>query len=261
MDNNAVTNTPRNSLSLFRVGKLKELEAANNQLLERLQASEKLCSQLSHDNNLLLEENRKFKILLNINTECSSNNDKILQNGQNTNPEEGQINNAVLINENEATDNVNDRAYETDEDELTKETEWILQKNRAKKRKKLNSPELVQSNTIPSIAKQQDKVETNLPINKRPPPIVVNFSDKYTQLVQNIKNVIKGNFNVRIASQNVFNITTYDSTDYRQLTKYFTETNIAWHSYENKQERPIRVVAKYLHSSCEPEAIILDLKK
>lgn len=260
MDINIVTNTPRNSLSLFRVGKLKELEATNKQLLERLQVLEHDCSKLTHDNNLLLEENRKFKILLNINTACASNNEKIVKNWQNINPEDGQINNSALINENEATDNVNAPTYETDEEELAKETEWIVQKNRAKKRKKPNSPELVQSNPTPSVAKQQVRVETNLPINRRPPPIIINFSENYNQLVQNIKKVIKGNFNIRTASQNVFKITTYDSTDYRQLTKHLSETNIAWHSYENKQERPIRVLAKYLPSTCEPEAIILDLK-
>ena len=33
-----------------------------------------------------------------------------------------------------------------------------------------------------------------------------------------------------------------------------------WHSYENKQDRPIRIMAKNLHYSTDTEAIKEDLK-
>ena len=36
--------------------------------------------------------------------------------------------------------------------------------------------------------------------------------------------------------------------------------NFVWHSYENKQSRPIRVMAKNLHYTCRENSILEDLK-
>lgn len=47
---------------------------------------------------------------------------------------------------------------------------------------------------------------------------------------------------------------------YRSVIKLLQQNNWCSHTYENKQDRPIRVMAKNLHSSCEPLRIIADLK-
>lgn len=51
-----------------------------------------------------------------------------------------------------------------------------------------------------------------------------------------------------------------DPDEYKNLTKILSGSNYSWHTYENKQTRPIRVVAKKLHYSCKPERIIEDLR-
>lgn len=41
--------------------------------------------------------------------------------------------------------------------------------------------------------------------------------------------------------------------EYRKLTKHLNEESFYWHSYENKQTRPIKVMTRKLHLTCEPE--------
>jgi uridine kinase len=44
------------------------------------------------------------------------------------------------------------------------------------------------------------------------------------------------------------------------LTNILLEGRYAWHSYEDKHTRPIRVMARNLHHSCNPGRIVSDLK-
>lgn len=44
--------------------------------------------------------------------------------------------------------------------------------------------------------------------------------------------------------------------NYRALTTKLSGNNIPWHSYENKQNRPIKVMANRFHQSCMPEKIV-----
>lgn len=54
-------------------------------------------------------------------------------------------------------------------------------------------------------------------------------------------------------------INTTNEEAYRAITKALAVNNCLWHSYENKQERPIRVMVKKLHFTCKPERIVEDL--
>jgi len=47
---------------------------------------------------------------------------------------------------------------------------------------------------------------------------------------------------------------------YRKMTKMLSEGGHSWHTFENKQTRPIRVMARNLHYTCKPEKIIEYLK-
>ncbi|ERL86017.1 hypothetical protein D910_03431 [Dendroctonus ponderosae] len=54
-------------------------------------------------------------------------------------------------------------------------------------------------------------------------------------------------------------ITTYtghDETNYKILTATLTEKGYSWHSYENKQNRPIKVMAKKMYYSIDPEKLL-----
>lgn len=153
---------------------------------------------------------------------------------------------------NNEPNNREQNVYETDEDELTKETEWIVTKPRKKKS---------QTNTNSSSVRNQNKPpEQNKVSLARPPPIVINSTKNFTDLHNFIKSAVHGDFNIKVIHNNTYKICTFGSTEYRNLTKSLNEAKITWHSYENKQARPIRVVARNLHHTCEPTEIIKDLK-
>ena len=50
-----------------------------------------------------------------------------------------------------------------------------------------------------------------------------------------------------------------EGDEYRSVTEELSKHQIQWHSYENKATRPIKVVARGLHSSCSPEEVVEDL--
>src|SRR5215469_10577813 len=135
--------------------------------------------------------------------------------------------------------------YFTDEEELAEETEWIRVKNKNKKRKMTTSPTPHQQ--------QRGITEPPRPKDKKipaPPPIMVDgikvydeFYDKLTEHVPASKlhtNLMKGG-SIKV------NVT--DGEVYRMVTNILVEGKYAWHSYENKHTRPLRVMAKNLHHS------------
>ena len=76
-----------------------------------------------------------------------------------------------------------------------------------------------------------------------------------------IKKDAKAAFSVKLLNNSVYKIIIQNCDDYRAITKAFNSTNVAWYSYENKNDRPIKVIVKGLHHSWEPYKIIADLKK
>jgi len=51
-----------------------------------------------------------------------------------------------------------------------------------------------------------------------------------------------------------------DEEVYRMMTNILLEGRYAWHSYEDKHTRPIRVMARNLHHSCNPGRIVSDIQ-
>lgn len=145
--------------------------------------------------------------------------------------------------------------YSTDEEELARETEWIRVKNR--KKRKLNT-----SHSSPQS--QQETHSDKNPVVKKippPPPIIVdnvkNYQIFYDILLEHIP---KESFTAKMLKGDSVKVNVKEAEHYRVVTKLFLEKSCLWHSYENKQARPIRVVAKGLHSTCQPEKIVEDLK-
>lgn len=144
--------------------------------------------------------------------------------------------------------------YVTDEEELVRESEWI----RAKSRKKWKL------NTSPTISPQGNDNNPIIEKTKKippPPPIIVdgvkNYQNFYDSLSQKQP---AGTFRVKILNGESVKVNAINDEAYRALTKILSESNCPWHSYENKLERPIRVMVKKLPSTCKPDRIIEDLK-
>lgn len=144
--------------------------------------------------------------------------------------------------------------FNTDEEEETvaKETEWLLPKN--KKRKAMFSPEInVKS---PNIRSKQSLSSTK---KLKPPPVIVSNLENYNTINNSLQSKqIKFTNNLMNNKQLKINVET--ENDFRELTKFMNDSKFEWHTYENKQTRPIRVMARNLHPTCNSEDIKEDLK-
>lgn len=155
--------------------------------------------------------------------------------------------------------------YETDEEELAQETEWIRIKH--KKRKATRSPEDPIKWANPKGLKgnpgksdpgnQESKIKEK---NPTPPPITVTGLKEYTKIRALLSEVGDKDSKVLSLSNDRWKISVTSSDAYRSLSKKLNENNLEWFTYENKLERPIKVVARGLHHSCSDEEIVNDLK-
>lgn len=150
--------------------------------------------------------------------------------------------------------------YTSEDTPLVNETEWIVKKARnQKKRKAVSSPEVSPSQPVVKLAATE--ISTEKPIKEKhfpPPPITVkkcNYDVLHTVLRRE-----KCDFSAKLLSSGEIKLNAPNGEAYRNIVKAIKTTDFAWHTYEDKQTRPIRVMAKKLPGSCKPESIIEDLK-
>lgn len=146
--------------------------------------------------------------------------------------------------------------YNTDEEELAKETEWIRCKSR--KKRKLNTSatqnQLEIDNTPEKVIEKIRKIPP-------PPPIIVDGIKNYQTFYDFLSgNQLSDSFVIKMMSGESVKINANDEDSYRAITKILGDNSYLWHSYENKQERPIRVMAKKIHHTYDPSRIVDDLK-
>lgn len=145
--------------------------------------------------------------------------------------------------------------YKTDDEELAQETEWIRVKHKSKKRKKMDI-------SLTPPPKQNTPVKLQPKKDPIPPPIIVERVDSYETLYSVIKEAIdKSHFQVKFISENSAKINTVNSESYRAAVSILEKENLTFHTYENKQSRPIRVMIKQLHYTCKPESIVESLSE
>lgn len=142
--------------------------------------------------------------------------------------------------------------YCTDEDELAKETEWIRVKNRTRT--------YGSSKPNKSVGTENNDEKKNInQLNTKPPPIIVDNVESYETLYHSL-NAIENKFNVKFINDTRAKINCADADSYRKAVDILKTNELGYHSYENKQTRPIRVMAKNLHHTCTTENIEAYLK-
>lgn len=145
--------------------------------------------------------------------------------------------------------------YHTDEDEVARETEWIRVKAKKNKKRKLN--EILSPPSPISEVTETRKViiqkEKKLPA---PPPLMIDgiksFEDLFTILSESMT---EEDFHMKITGETSVKLNIRNQEKYRIITKILKENNAIWHTYENKQTRPIKVIVKNLHHTCKTESI------
>ena len=162
-----------------------------------------------------------------------------------------------------------EKEYLTDEEELALEIGSHLKKNKrpTKKRKAEDSPELSarrqdakQANLQGKTSdKRLGKLTTGLKKQPLPPPIMISGVDRFGELKKVIEKKTKKSCKFTSYNNNKWKINVDDSDTYREITEELTKTKFQWHSYENKATRPVKVVARGLHFSCDEHDIVEDL--
>lgn len=230
-----------------------DLEKENMDLLGRLQKMEQLFAKLSEEIEYLKRENK----LLKMNPDAKEHSEF-----ESIEPEKFN--------------------YSTNEDELERETNWILKKKKSsrksKKRKAESSPEADQLNgsgTIstepkvvqPEVNQSKDSKSTNniapklvQPKEKPPPPINIVGVTSYSIIQSLMNSVTDKEYKVTALNNNVWKINTLDSDSYRTLSMKLNAEKYQWFTYEDKQARPIKVMARGLHHTCSSIEIMEDLQ-
>lgn len=173
---------------------------------------------------------------------------------------------------NEATtsEHANDVEYFTDDEQLERDTDWILKvkenKRPSKKRKAESSPEQPtaqnkqeRSTVKPAIEIQKKNAEKAHRKEYAPPPIMVHRIEVFNDLKQIVKEITNEDCKYTSYNNNVWKINVANSDIYRKITGKLTKKEIQWHSYEDKASRPIKVMARGLHPSCDENEICSDL--
>lgn len=163
-------------------------------------------------------------------------------------------------------------SYETDEEQVEKDTDWITVKNKkkqatpvtehrreSKKRKASGSPEA--ANTASTYLNLTNKNLTNkVPTQKKPPPMFVQQVVHINKLVEPLKAM---GFEGKISTLNTntsFKINCANGEEYRKVSDWLNNEQISWHTFSDAATRPLRVMARGLHPQTDQATIIAELK-
>ena len=80
--------------------------------------------------------------------------------------------------------------------------------------------------------------------------------ENYKELYELLKTQAKNEFLVKLLNNNIYKVNVTNSDDYRGITGALNKTKTSWYSYENKQNRPIRVIIKNLHHTWSSDDIV-----
>ena len=141
----------------------------------------------------------------------------------------------------------------------------MLHRNKRTKKRKINKSPIVspEHNQKKEESQQTNKTQENAAESKKatqskPPPVIVNKVQNY----QDIRKFMDSNqiqYQTTLLNSGDLKVNVPDADNYRKLTLSLNQEGNTWYSYEDKQSRPIKVIAKKLHPSCQPEEIKEDL--
>lgn len=146
--------------------------------------------------------------------------------------------------------------YETDEEELERETNWILKKSRKKLRRTATNETISKRDHMETTARINEKREVIIP----PPPINIANVHDFSTIREIMEEYQKEKYKISALNNDIFKINVTDEETYRSLTGKLNEKAMQWYTYENKNDRPIRVMLRGLHWSTPTLDIVEDLK-
>lgn len=143
-----------------------------------------------------------------------------------------------------------DMEYHTDEEQLAEETgEWDNVIQRGHKRKKTSNSPQIREPTVKLQPKRDPK----------PPPVYIERVTSFPALKAMVEEQTP-NVKFTTMSNDVVKINAADPDGFRAITRCFVDKKIPHYTYQNKQDRPIRVMIKGIHKSWPIEEVLNDLR-
>lgn len=241
-------NPPPGGGTPFRGNRVNILYNENNDLKRELSQIKEVLNALQSENERLRREitlnndTRLDNVNMNVDFESSSEEQHEEEQHEEEQHADGSAKKVIT--------------YETDEEELERETNWILKKSRKKKRRTGTNESTNKRDNMETTAQINEKREVIIP----PPPInIVNVHD-FSTIREIMDEYQKEKYKISAMNNDIFKINVNDEETYRSLTAKLNENSMQWYTYENKNERPIRVMLRGLHCSTPTLDIVDDLK-
>lgn len=142
--------------------------------------------------------------------------------------------------------------YFTDEEELARETEGIVKKKRGNKKRKATSSPATSPQQITPVAGTSKKPEPKKTL--LPPPINIVGIQKYESILRIMQNATIESYKVKLLN-GVHKVNVYSGEEYHRLQNHLKESGIEHYTYEDKNTRPIKVIARGVDPSCTEQMI------
>jgi hypothetical protein len=150
--------------------------------------------------------------------------------------------------------------------------EWQYVQNG--KRRKITKPQpakstnftISQQNRFESLAKADENTKETADVqhssNPKPPPIFVHGVTDYPKMIQALTAIVEAEqYTTKAMANNVIKINVNTVEMYREVVRFMKDSNIIYHTYQLKEDKPYRVVIRNLHHTIPIEYIKEDLQK
>lgn len=129
---------------------------------------------------------------------------------------------------------------------LSKNRYYLNEDNETAVNKEINkNGKNINSEQTPSTSKPK----TNIP------PIYIHDRVNYTEVINDIKNIATDKNFTTLTTTGYLRINLNNADDFRNLTKYYTENGIGFHTFQNPNEKPLQVVIRNVPESLTPDEI------
>lgn len=97
------------------------------------------------------------------------------------------------------------------------------------------------------------------PKQNKIPPLFLHNANNHNAIIEDIKKIVTGEFVTKYTS-NYLRINLTNDTDYRNLTKFYKENELKFHTFQNPEKSPLMVVIRNVPISLKEEEILNELK-
>jgi TFIIF-interacting CTD phosphatase-like protein len=122
----------------------------------------------------------------------------------------------------------------TDEEEVAKEKEWILQNKRNAKKRKMDTSSNTSKQANPEQPMQQSNCEAAKPM--KPPPIIIYQVRDYDIIYRYLNTKLEHKYKITLLNNGDLKLNVDTEDLYRTASKMSTEAQFIWSTYENKPD-------------------------